>query len=184
MNYRTPTGSGDLFGALRHQQEVSQRVVGILKLRDLISWEEFRPVLEEVTGYVKKDWSKGGRAPFDPVLMFKVLVLQKVHGLSDEATETQIKDRISFQSFLGLRLGDEVPDGNTIWDFKELIEAEGRDGSRRLFAAFAGKLAAEGLLAKEGSIVDASFDSFHSPLRGSLWLSVSLPLGCGCSKAA
>jgi transposase, IS5 family len=157
MNYRRQTGSGDLFAALQHQKEMSERTEGILKLRDRIAWEEFRPVLEEVTGYAKKDWRKGGRAPFDPVFMFQVLVLQKYHGLSDEATETQIKDRISFQSFLGLRMGDEMPDGNTIWDFKELIEAEGRDGNRRLFAAFAAKLAAKGLLAKEGSIVDASF---------------------------
>ena len=49
----------------------------------------------------------GGRLPFDPVFMFKVLILQKFHGLSDEATEAQIKDRLNFLSFLGLRLGDE-----------------------------------------------------------------------------
>ena len=89
--------------------------------------------------------------------MFKVLVLQKFHGLSDEATEAQIKDRLSFLSFLGLRLGDEVPDGNTIWDFKELIEKDGREGSRNLFEFFHQILTAENPIAKEGSIVDASF---------------------------
>ena len=99
----------------------------------------------------------GGRLPFDPVFMFKVLILQKFHGLSDEATEAQIKDRLSFLSFLGLRLGDEVPDGNTIWDFKELIEKDGREGSRKLFESFHQILTEENLIAKEGSIVDASF---------------------------
>ncbi len=157
VKFRKQDGGGDLFSALAHQKAVTQRVVGILKLRDLIDWDLFRPVLNEVTGYAGKDWSKGGRPPFDPVFMFKVLVLQKFHGLSDEATEMQIKDRLSFLSFLGLRLGDEVPDCNTIWDFKELIEKDGREGSRKLFEAFHQILIEEGLIAKEGSIVDASF---------------------------
>ncbi|MDB4618198.1 transposase [Akkermansiaceae bacterium] len=102
-------------------------------MRDLIDWEGFRPVLENVTGYDTKDWSKGGRRPFDPVFMFRVLVLQKYHGLSDEGTEKEIGDRFSFLSVLGLRLGDEIPDANTIWDFKELIGKEGRDALNALF---------------------------------------------------
>ena len=155
--YRNPDGGGNLFAALDHQKAVTQRIVGILKLRDLIDWESFRPVLELVTGYDMKDWKKGGRPPFDPLLMFKILVLQKYHGLSDEATEVQIKDRLSFMSFLGLNLGDEVPDANTIWDFKQLIEKDKRAGSQKLFDAFHRTLTGEGLIAKEGSIVDASF---------------------------
>ena len=155
--YRKVDGGGDLFSALNHQKTVTRRIVGILKLRDIIDWEGFRPILEKVTGYDTKDWSKGGRPPFDPVFMFKVLVLQKFHGLSDEATEQQIGDRLSFMSFLDLRLGDEIPDANTIWDFKELIEKDGREGGLRLFEAFHATLSGEGLIAKEGSIVDASF---------------------------
>ena len=111
---RKVDGGGDLFSALDHQKTVTQRIVGILKLRDLIDLEGFRPVLEKVTGYDVKNWRKGGRPPFDPVFMFKVLVLQKFHGLSDEATEQQIGDRLSFMSFLSLRLGDEIPDATTI----------------------------------------------------------------------
>jgi len=44
------------------------------------------------------------------VLMFKILVLQALHSLSDEATEFQIKDRLSLQRFLGLGLGGTVAD--------------------------------------------------------------------------
>lgn len=44
---------------------------------------------------------KGGRPPFDPVLMFKILILLALYSLSDEGTEFQIKDRLSFQRFLG-----------------------------------------------------------------------------------
>lgn len=157
MNYRQHRKGGNLFSAIEHQQSISQQEVGVLKLRKLINWEAFRPVLEEITGYDKRNWRKGGRLPFDPMLLFKMLIIQKFHGLSDMATEFQIRDRISFQQFLGLELGDEIPDANTLWDFRELIEADGRDGSARLFAVFHEQLSGEGLLAKEGSIVDASF---------------------------
>jgi len=156
-NYRKLDRGGDFFAALDHQKKVTQPELGILKLKDLINWESFRLVLEEVTGYATKDWSKGGRPPFDPVFMFKVLVLQKYHGLSDEGTEKAIGDRLSFLAFLDLRLGDEIPDANTIWDFKELLGKGGRDGSGQLFEIFHSTLANEGLIAKEGSIVDASF---------------------------
>ena len=67
--------------------------------------------------------------------MFQVLVLQKHHGPNDNASEEQVFDRTSFKNFLGLRIGDDIPDAKTLWDFKQRIEADGRDGSRKLFAA-------------------------------------------------
>lgn len=157
MNFRNHTKGGNLFSAIEHQQKVVKREIGVLKLKKAIDWNAFRPVLEQVTGYDVKDWSKGGNLPFDPLLMFKILILQFYHGLSDEATEVQIADRISFQNFLDLQMGDDIPDGNTIWDFKELIEKDGRNGSNKLFAKFHEMLDQQGLLAKEGSIIDASF---------------------------
>lgn len=155
--YRKIGQGGGLFSAMEHEKAVASKTTGILKLRDLIPWESFRPVLEELTGYAQRDWNKGGKPPFDPVLMFKVLVLQKFHGLSDDATEEQIFDRASFKNFLGLRIGDNIPDAKTLWDFKARIEAGGREGSRKLFEAFHQILEGKGLLAREGSIVDASF---------------------------
>ncbi len=104
--YRKTQRGGGLFSAIEHEQAVAAKTNGILKLRDLIPWESFRPLLEDLAGYATRDWKKGGKPPFDPVLMFKVLVLQKFHGLSDDATEEQIFDRTSFKSFLGLRIGE------------------------------------------------------------------------------
>lgn len=157
INYRKQDKGGSLFSAIEHQQAVVKREIGILKLRGIINWESFRPLLEELCGYDKLDQSKGGRPPFDPVLMLKVIILQKYHGLSDDATEDQISDRLSFLAFLGLQLGDDVPDAKTIWAFRERIEQEGREGSRRLFERFTATLEKKNLLAREGSIVDASF---------------------------
>jgi IS5 family transposase len=155
--YRKQDNGGTLFSAIEHQQAVAAKNTGILKLRDLIDWEAFRPLMEELTGYATRDWKKGGKPPFDPVFMLKVLVLQKYHGLSDDATEEQIFDRTSFKNFLGLRIGDELPDAKTIWDFKQRIESDGREGSRKLFEAFRQILENQGLIAREGSIIDASF---------------------------
>lgn len=155
--YRKTERGGGLFSAIEHEQAVAAKSTGILKLRDVIVWESFRPLLEELTGYATRDWKKGGKPPFDPVLMFKVLVLQKFHGLSDDATEEQIFDRTSFKNFLGLRIGDDIPDAKTLWDFKQRIEEDGREGGRKLFEVFGGMLEGKGIIAREGSIVDASF---------------------------
>jgi IS5 family transposase len=86
--------------------------------------------------------------------MFKVLVLQKYHGLSDEQAEFQILDRFSFQRFLGLGVGDSVPDQKTLWVFKERL---GEAGVRQLFERFLDELAAQHLIGQQGKIVDASF---------------------------
>ncbi len=102
-HYRKIERGGTLFSAMEHERAVAAKSTGILKLRNVIPWESFRPLLEELTGYATRDWKKGGKPPFDPVLMFKVLVIRKFHGLSDDATEEQIFDRTSFKSFLGLQ---------------------------------------------------------------------------------
>lgn len=155
--YRDPSRNVDLFTALSDQRKKRSSKRGILKLREVIHWEGFRDLLEDVTGYKRRNLKNGGRPPFDPVFMLKVLILQKYYGLSDEATEEEIHDRDSFKYFLGLEIGDDIPDARTIWDFKQRIEADGRCGSQKLFDAFAGSLSHQGLVAKEGSIVDASF---------------------------
>ena len=70
------------------------------KLARLVHFERLRPDLERAVP--RSDRSKGGRPPFDHVLMFKVLILQTAYSLSDERTEYLIKDRLSFMRFLGL----------------------------------------------------------------------------------
>ena len=91
------------------------------------------------------------------MLMFKVLVLQRLHGLADDATSFQITDRNSFRAFLGLTPGDAVSDGQTISDFRERPIATKTFES--LFDTFLARLQKEhGLaLAKEGVMIDASF---------------------------
>ena len=86
--------------------------------------------------------------------MFKILVLQSLYNLSDEATEYQIRDRLSFVRFLGLSLEDSVPDAKTIWLYREqLTEAQLIE---TLFVQFDAHLNEKGFTARKGQIIDAS----------------------------
>jgi IS5 family transposase len=100
------------------------------------------------------DGSQGGRPPFGPVKMFKVLVIQATNNLSDERTEFLISDRLSFMRFLGLGLPDRVPDARTIWLFREKPTNAG--AIQPLFDRFDATLRAAGYIAMGGQIVDAS----------------------------
>ena len=90
-----------------------------LEKLNVIDFESFRPLLEKVNCKERK--SKAGRPSYDVVMMFKILVLQRLFNLSDDQTEYQITDRMSFQRFIGLSLGERVPDAKTIWLFKDTI---------------------------------------------------------------
>ena len=119
----------------------------------VIDFESFRPTLTE--GMKKERKSSAGRHPFDNVMMFKVLVLQRLFNLSDDQTEYQITDRISFQRFLGLSLGEKVPDAKTIWLCRNtLTELKIIDA---LFSQFNQMLEAQGIITHTGTIVDATF---------------------------
>ncbi len=120
-----------------------------------VDFEMFRDDLLAVLGYASGP--QGGRPPFDPVMMFKVLVIQAANNLSDERTEFLINDRLSFMRFLGLTLSDRVPDARTIWLFREkLTQAE---AIKPLFDRFDAALRTSGYIAMSGQIVDATLVS-------------------------
>lgn len=124
----------------------------LIKLNEVVNWELFRDTLEQVRDKDRK--SNAGRKPFDAVLMFKVLILQSLYNLSDDQTEFQVRDRLSFMRFLGLSLGDAVPDAKTVWLFREqLTEAE---VAKSLFDRFDVFLRENGFSARKGQIIDAS----------------------------
>lgn len=123
------------------------------QINRIVGWEAFRPLLDAALQRSTRE--KGGRPPHDAVLMFRILVLQALYNLSDEQTEYQILDRLSFMRFLGLELHDVVPDARTIWLFREqLIAAQAVE---KLFARFDAMLAAHGFAASGGQIIDATF---------------------------
>src|ERR1700740_2147853 len=120
--------------------------------RVAVDFETFRPELNAALSY--SNGSQGGRPPFDPVMMFKILVIQAANSLSDERTEFLINDRLSFMRFLGLSLADRVPDARTIWLFREKLTKAG--AIEALFERFDAALRASGYIAMSGQIVDAT----------------------------
>lgn len=120
------------------------------KLNKFIDWEMFRPLLKKA--FEKQPKGKGGRPPYDYVMMFKILILQRYYKISDEQVEYQILDRLTFMRFLGLGMSDNVPDHNTVWLFRENLSNNGI--IEEIFGLFNLQLKEKGILAEEGSIVD------------------------------
>lgn len=129
------------------------------RLASVVDFELFREDLERALR--RSERAKGGRPPYDAVLMFKVLVLQTLYTLSDDQTEYQLRDRLSFMRFVGLGLHEPVPDAKTIWLFREhLVGAGAFEG---LFERFDRALRERGFLAMGGQIVDATVIEARRP---------------------
>ncbi len=99
----------------------------LLEIDAVVPWEEFRPALERIWRKPDTDRkSRAGQKPIDAVLMFKTLVLSALYNLSDDQIEYQIRDRLSFMRFLGLGLGDRVPDAKTVWLYRDALAQAGK----------------------------------------------------------
>jgi hypothetical protein len=122
------------------------------RLAAVVDFELFRPELDAALS--RSDRAKGGRPAYDAVLMLRILVLQTLYTLSDDATEYQLRDRLSFMRFAGLALHDAVPDAKTIWLFREQLTRAG--AVQRLFDWFDAVVNDRGYLAKGSQIVDAT----------------------------
>lgn len=121
----------------------------------VVPWEIFRGSIEAVVlTPASERKSNAGRKPLDAVLKFKMLVLQSLYNLSDEQVEYQVRDRLSFARFLGLRLEDTVPDATSLWLFREALAKAGL--IETLFAKFEQTLATSGYIARGGQIIDAT----------------------------
>lgn len=142
-----------LFDEELRLQKLSSKGDPLERLNQKIKWEEFRPIIEN--GIKKEPKAPGGRPPYDVILKFKMMILQRYYNISDEQLEYQVNDRLTFMRFLGLDIASDVPDCNTIWTFKEQLKENGI--VEKLFDKFLVMLENEGFIANEGSIIDASF---------------------------
>ena len=142
----------NLYGVETQLERLTKLGDPLEKINKVIDWEIFR---EQIETAICKDMSKGGRPPYDAIMLYKITMLQQWYGLSDFGVEFQVVDRYSFMRFLGLRAGDRIPDGNTVWDFKEALEESGVD--RKLFDLFNSMLREKGIITHKGTIIDATF---------------------------
>lgn len=101
---------------------------------------------------------RGGRPPYPTVVMVKLLLLQQLYNLSDDALEYQVLDRTSFQR---LEHSRRVPDAKTIWVWRERLKTQVLIGD--ISAAVSGQLHRAGFLARGGQIIDASI--VYAPIQ-------------------
>lgn len=141
-----------LFDEQFRLEKISKIKDPLERLIKFIDFESFRYIID--LAFPVNEPELGGRPPYDRVMMFKILVLQRMYNLSDDNMEYQILDRLSFSRFLGLDLCDDVPDSKTIWAYREQLNTH--DTIHKIFVLFYEKVEKAGLLVKNGAIVDAS----------------------------
>ena len=130
------------FSLSEHLERISRDGDPLEVLDTTVDFEYFRVWLVEGLGY--GDGAKGGRPAFDPVSMFKVLILQAQHNLSDKRMEFMIRDRLSWMRFLNFDLGGATPDENTIRLFRNKLTEAGT--LKRVMKAFDWQLHKKGYI--------------------------------------
>jgi len=113
-----------------------------------VRWSRFETLLGRLEA------EGAGRPPYEPLLMFKALLLQHWYGLSDAGLEEALNDRVSFRRFLGLPLEADAPDHTTVCRFRNRLAAAGL--VERLFAEFDRQIEERGLVLKQGTMIDAT----------------------------
>lgn len=86
--------------------------------------------------------------------MLRVHVMQLVYNLSDPGMEDELYEIESMRRFAGLRLSTGIPDETTILNFRRFLETN-KFGSK-LFDTIKDHLAQQGLMLKQGTIIDAT----------------------------
>ena len=125
------------------------KVGGFLdRIERAFDWSSFEGLLSPIHG------SATGAPGYPPLTMFKILLVQQWHTLSDPAAEEAVRDRRSFRRFCGLPLDMETPDHASIWRFRQAIDKLGL--STKLLAEVNRQLDALGLIIKRGTLVDAT----------------------------
>ena len=145
MKYQEKTGMS-LFEQENTMESLSKMGYPLVLLKEIVDFEQFRDAPEKLfTNDSKKN--NAGRKPIDPVLMLKVLFLQRLYNISDNQVEYQIKERMSFREFPDIQSVDDVPDEKTVWKYKNIMANAGI--GIKLFEKFNEQLASMRLIVNE-----------------------------------
>lgn len=130
------------------ERRLGQRRDRLGEIAAQIDWRPFERLLSPIHSSTK------GEASYPPLMMFKVLLLQRWYALSDPAMEEALYDRLSFRRFAGLALEDDTPDHSTIFRFRDALTQAGLMAP--LLAELTGQLDGQGAILKQGTLIDAT----------------------------
>lgn len=120
------------------------------KLEAIIPWETFLELIQP--SYYKGEL---GNKPYPLELMLRIFILQNVYNLADMAVMNEVIDSRAFSNFCGINSPSEVPDGDTIGRFRNILTRNGLQ--EKIFAAVVKILMERKLILKKGTIVDSTF---------------------------
>ncbi len=157
MPWRMIVRQRGLFDENERFEELTKLGDPLMILKNNIDWESFRDILNQIRlAQNPKNVNNVGRKPFDVVMMFKILILQRYYDISDEQMEFQLKDRRSFERFVsGGETLYHMPDAKTIWLYRERFKDTGI--ARKVFYRFDKQLKSAKIIGKSGKMIDASF---------------------------
>ena len=118
------------------------------RISSLIDWEKIGRLVAQVRP------GETGRPPYEPLAMFKALLLAQWYGLSDPGLEESLNDRVSFRRFCGFALDAQTPDETTLCRFRNALKQAGL--GEALFAEVLRQLEAAGFVLKTGTLIDAT----------------------------
>ncbi len=121
-------------------------------------WEEFIKIIE--SSYYK---GEVGNKPYPLELMLRIFILQNAYDLADMAVMNEVIDSRAFSDFCGINSPDEVPDGDTIGRFRNILTKNGLQ--EKIFAKVVKILTKRKLILKKGTLVDSTFIESPSSTR-------------------
>jgi IS5 family transposase len=131
-------------------KRVTRKAAFLQRMETLVPWAQLEAVIEP--HYPK---GKRGRPPIGLARMLRLYFLQQWFALSDEGVEDALYDMPAFREFVGIDLWNEAaPDATTLLKFRRLLERH--ELTRQLFECVNERLHSEGLLMREGTMVDAT----------------------------
>ena len=87
QKYKTTRNVG-FFDEQENQEKLSKTGTPLERISEVLDFEKFRRTLEKKLLNVAKK-NNAGAKPYDLVLMFKLLILQRYYGLGDTQIEYQ-----------------------------------------------------------------------------------------------
>jgi IS5 family transposase len=134
----------------------TRREVFLAEMEQVIPWSMLEALIER--HYPKS--GRRGRPPMPLSTMLRIHFMQQWYALSDPGMEDALYEIESMRRFAGLDLGDDaLPDETTILKFRRLLETHELAG--QLLEAVNAHLGKQGLLLRQGTIVDATI--IHAP---------------------
>ena len=135
-----------------HKKRKTRREKFLERMDGLIPWQRLE---KKIIRYYPKPGK--GRRPYPLSVMLRVHCVQLFYNVSDPAMEDMLYEIESVRRFVGLKLSGPIPDETTILKFRHLLEKHNL--AKKLFEEINRHLDEQGLMLKEGTIVDASIIS-------------------------